>query len=279
MNDRCANTRRFPSAAWHKSMPRAARTAESVAGRATLVDFTVAPAWYGCRRLALGSAPRSGRRRCRKASHPASARSSRSRKSAIPFELMREELEAVGRGATPIQISTPVRKRGQVRRDRRRPRAVFQGYAAGRHRGIFPACGDQRLVIPDKFEAIRTIVAEATHTAAQRPAVNWSVRNRCSAPRCYTGLTRSTSRGYPSSIMCASCSTDPSSGRPSSDWRSRAQSSRRRLRADRRQDFSIGYLDHTSSSCFVAYLQESFTFRVLISGSGQLPLVYATQAS
>jgi uncharacterized linocin/CFP29 family protein len=39
------------------------------------------------------------------------------------------------------------------------------------------------------------------------------------------------------------------------------------------QDFSVGYLDHTSTSVLL-YLQESFTFRVL-SPEAAVPLTYA----
>ena len=41
------------------------------------------------------------------------------------------------------------------------------------------------------------------------------------------------------------------------------------------QDFSIGYLDHSSASILL-YLQETFTFRVL-TPEAAVPLVYAQQ--
>ena len=53
--------------------------------------------------------------------------------------------------------------------------------------------------------------------------------------------------------------------------RGRDELARRRLRVDV-QDFSVGCLDHTSTSVLV-YLQETFTFRVL-TPQASVPLTY-----
>jgi uncharacterized linocin/CFP29 family protein len=42
------------------------------------------------------------------------------------------------------------------------------------------------------------------------------------------------------------------------------------------QDFSIGYLDHTSTSVLL-YIQETFTFRVL-SSEAAVPLTYSSES-
>jgi uncharacterized linocin/CFP29 family protein len=189
----------------------------------------------------------------------------------VPFELARDELEAIGRGAQDAQLD-PVRhaaRAAAIAEDR----AIFQGYAAGHIEGIFPAAAGQSLSIPDDYESYPDIVAEATHRLRSE-----GVRGPYGialGPRCYTGLTRSTSRGYPIINHVRQLLDGPIVWAPAADGAVVMSLRGGDFELSVGQDFSIGYLDHTSTSVLL-YLQETFTFRVL-SPEAAVPLTYPPQ--
>jgi len=187
----------------------------------------------------------------------------------IPFEVRREELEAVGRGAKDADLD-PVRNAARaaaIAEDR----AIFQGYDAAGIQGIFRASADRSLTIPESFESYPDIVAEATHRLRSE-GVNGPY-GIALGPRCYTGLTRSTSRGYPVIDHVRELLDGPIVWAPAADGAVVMSLRGGDFELSVGQDFSIGYLDHTSTSVLL-YLQESFTFRVL-SPEAAVPLTYA----
>src|SRR3954454_4880891 len=79
----------------------------------------------------------------------------------VPFEISRDELDAIGRGARDADLD-PVRNAARaagIAEDR----AVFQGYPPAGIVGMFEASASQSLAIPDDYEAYPDVVAEATH--------------------------------------------------------------------------------------------------------------------
>jgi uncharacterized linocin/CFP29 family protein len=188
----------------------------------------------------------------------------------VPFEVQRAELEAIGRGASDADL-TPVRNAARaaaVAEDR----AVFQGYPAANIEGIFAAVADRHLVIPEQFEAYPDVVAEATHRLRSEGVVG--PYGIALGPRCYTGLTRSTARGYPIIDHVRKLVDGPIVWAPAADGAVVLSLRGGDFELSVGQDFSIGYLDHTSTSVLL-YLQETFTFRVL-APEAAVPLTYRT---
>jgi uncharacterized linocin/CFP29 family protein len=191
----------------------------------------------------------------------------------IPFEVARDELEAIGRGASDpdLNVVRDAARAAAVAEDR----AIFQGYPAAGIEGIFRASAPQSLTIPEAFEAYPDIVAEATHRLRSE-GVNGPY-GIALGPRCYTGLTRSTSRGYPVIDHVRQLLDGPIVWAPAADGAVVMSMRGGDFELTVGQDFSIGYLDHTGTSVLL-YLQESFTFRVL-SPEAAVPLTYARQGA
>jgi uncharacterized linocin/CFP29 family protein len=186
----------------------------------------------------------------------------------VAFELSREELEAIARGAKDPDLD-PVRNAARaagIAEDR----AIFQGYAAAGIEGIFAASSRQGLSIPDDYGAYPDIVAEATHRLRSE-GVNGPY-GIALGPRCYTGLTRSTERGYPIINHVRELVDGPIVWAPAADGAVVLSLRGGDFELTVGQDFSIGYLDHTGTSVLL-YLQETFTFRVL-SPEAAVPLTY-----
>jgi uncharacterized linocin/CFP29 family protein len=191
----------------------------------------------------------------------------------VPFEIAREELEAIGRGASDPDLDSVrnAARAAAIAEDR----AVFQGYQAGGIQGIFAAAARQSLTIPADYEAYPDVVAEATHRL--RSAGVDGPYGIALGPRCYTGLTRSTTRGYPIINHVRELIDGPIIWAPAANGAVVFSMRGGDFELTVGQDFSIGYLDHTSTSVLL-YLQESFTFRVL-SAEAAVPLTYAQSAS
>jgi uncharacterized linocin/CFP29 family protein len=191
----------------------------------------------------------------------------------IPFEVSRAELEAIGRGAEDADLDT-VRNAAHaaaIAEDR----AVFQGYEAAGIEGIFAASAPLGLQIPDQYELYPDVVAEATHRLRSE-----GVRGPYGialGPRCYTGLTRSTARGYPIIDHVRKLVDGPIVWAPAADGAIVMSMRGGDFELVVGQDFSIGYLDHTLTSVLL-YLQESFTFRVL-APEAAVPLSYPKTSS
>ncbi len=186
----------------------------------------------------------------------------------VPFEVSRAELDAIGRGARDADLN-PVRNAARaaaIAEDR----AVFQGYSPAGIEGIFPASTRHGLTIPDQFELYPDVVAEATHRLRSEGVCG--PYGIALGPRCYTGLTRSTTRGYPIIDHVRQLVDGPIVWAPAADGAVVISLRGGDFELSVGQDFSIGYLDHTSTSVLL-YLQESFTFQGL-TPEAAVPLTY-----
>ena len=149
---------------------------------------------------------------------------------------------------------------------------MFQGFAEGGIQGISPAAAENALTIPQQFEAYPDVVAEAVNRL--RSAGVGGPYAIALGPRCYTGLTRSTQRGYPIINHVRELVDGPIVWAPAADGAIVMSLRGGDFELTVGQDFSIGYLDHTATTVRL-YLQESFTFRVL-SPEAAIPLKYGS---
>jgi uncharacterized linocin/CFP29 family protein len=269
MNDLLRHQAPITAAAWKEIDAEAASTLKTLLAARRLVDFN-GPLGWSAAAVPTG--------RTRKLSDTLQEGVvARLRLSAplieirIPFELSREELDAIGRGASDPDLDAVrnAARAAAIAEDR----AIFQGYRAGDIEGIFPASARLGLAIPDNFEAYPDIVAEATHRLRSE-GVNGPY-GIALGPRCYTGLTRSTLRGYPIINHVRELIDGPIVWAPAADGAVVLSLRGGDFELTVGQDFSIGYLDHTSTSVLL-YLQETFTFRVL-SPEAAVPLTYPAQ--
>ncbi len=186
----------------------------------------------------------------------------------VPFEVSREELDAIGRGARDVNLD-PVRNAARaaaIAEDR----AIFVGYAPAGIRGIFEASSAQSLSIPANYDAYPDVVAEATHRLRSEGVSG--PYGIALGPRCYTGLTRSTLRGYPVINHVRELLDGPIVWAPAADGAVVMSLRGGDFELTVGHDFSIGYLDHTGTSVLL-YLQETLTFRVLTEQAA-VPLTY-----
>lgn len=186
----------------------------------------------------------------------------------VPFELAREELEAVGRGAPDPDLD-PVRQAARhaaLAEDR----AVFRGYAAGGIRGIMEAADASTLTISDNYEEYPALVAEAVNRLrASGVDGPYAV---ALGPRCYTGLTKTTHGGYPVIEHVRHLLDGPIVWAPGVPGAVVLSLRGGDFELSVGQDFSIGYLEHALDTVRL-YLQETFTFRVL-APEAAVPLKY-----
>ncbi|MGH8179136.1 MAG: family 1 encapsulin nanocompartment shell protein [Steroidobacter sp.] len=269
MNDLLRTHAPISAAAWREIDAEAARTLKTLLAARRLVDF-VGPLGWSAASVATG--------RTEKLAVPLQdgvvARLRLSQplvEIRIPFEVSREELDAIDRGAPAVDLDAVrnAARAAAIAEDR----AIFQGYPAARIEGIFAAAAAQKLAIPANYEGYPDIVAEATHRLRSE-GVNGPY-GIALGPRCYTGLTRSTLRGYPIINHVRELIDGPIVWAPAADGAVVMSLRGGDFELSVGQDFSIGYLDHTGTSVLL-YLQESFTFRVL-SPEAAAPLTYPSQ--
>ncbi|MDB5922277.1 MAG: bacteriocin [Betaproteobacteria bacterium] len=188
----------------------------------------------------------------------------------VPFELSREELEAVGRGAKDPDLD-PVRNAARaaaIAEDR----AVFHGYADAGIVGLVAAAAGSGLMLTDDYEAYPGVVAEATNKL--RSSGIHGPYAIALGPRCYTGLTKTAKNGFPVIEHVRRLLDGPIVWAPALNGAAVISLRGGDFELTVGQDFSIGYLEHSAAAVRL-YLQESFTFRVL-SPEAAVPLSYHT---
>ncbi len=191
----------------------------------------------------------------------------------VPFELSRQELEAIGRGAQDPKLD-PVRyaaRAAAIAEDR----AIFLGYAQAHIAGIAEESSSSNLTLSEDYEAYPQVVAEATNK--QRGAGVGGPYAIALGPRCFAGLTRTTKGGYPVMEHVRRLLDGPIVWAPAADGAIVMSLRGGDFELTVGQDFSIGYLDHTAMAVRL-YLQESFTFRVL-APEAAVPLRYPSAAA
>jgi uncharacterized linocin/CFP29 family protein len=254
--------------AWSQIDAEARRTLKTMFAARKLVDF-VGPRGWDSSAIGLGrterltSAPEKGvEARLRKVQPLVELR--------VPFELSREELEAIARGAPDADLD-PVRSAARVAA-LAEDRAIFHGYAEAGIRGIAEASAGRRCTLSEDYTAYLGSVAEAAHKL--RTAGIDGPYAIALGPRCYTGLTRTTIGGFPVIEHVRRLLDGPIVSAPAVDGAAVLSLRGGDFELVVGQDYSIGYLDHTATAVRL-YLQESFTFRVL-APEAAVPLAYAT---
>ena len=266
MNDLLRALAPVSDAAWALIEEEAKRTLQDILAARKLVDFTGPLGWEA-------SALNSGR--ARRLAEPAAGVEARLRsvqplvELRVPFELAREELEAVARGAQDPELDAvrqAARSAGLAE-----DRAVFQGYAAAGIEGVMQAAKDATLPLTDDFTAYPAVVADAV-SRLRTSGVNGPYAIAL-GPRCYAGLTKTTVGGYPVMEHVRRLLDGPIVWAPGVDGAVVLSQRGGDFELAVGQDFSLGYLEHSAAKVRL-YLQESFTFRVL-APEAAVPLSYS----
>ena len=248
-----------------RSTPRRRARSRPLLAARRLVDFNGPLGWDAASRRRPG-APRSS-------SPPLQEGVARACASSLPLIELRVPFELVARGTRrhrPRRARRRPRSGARMRHARRRiaeDRAIFQGYAAAGIRRHLRGVGGAE---PDDSREVR----RATRTSSPRPRIACAAPASSGpygialGPRCYTGLTRSTERGYPIINHVRELLDGPIVLGARRGRRGRAQPARRRLRADGRP----GLLDRLSRShqhLVLLYLQETLHVSRAVAGSGR----------
>jgi uncharacterized linocin/CFP29 family protein len=255
----------IPAQAWREIEAEAKRTLQVMLAARKLVDFNGPLGWEAAA-VNLG-------RLSELQSHEAGVQS-RLRtvqplvELRVPFELSREELDAVTRGAADPDLDAvrEAARKAAAAEDR----AVFHGYPEAGIRGIGQAAAATALSISDDYREYPALVAEAINIL--RFAGVQGPHSVLLGPRCYTGLIKTTHGGFPVIEHVRRVLDGSIVWAPAVNGALVASARGGDFELTVGQDFSIGYLDHTATSVRL-YLQESFTFRVL-SPEAAVPLVY-----
>lgn len=266
MNDLLRELAPVSDAAWTEIEQEAKRTLHLMLAARKLVDFRGPLGWDASavslgRTQPLAGAVHSGvESRVRRVQPLIELRT--------PFELSREELESVGRGARDPNLDV-VREAARITAIAE-DRAVFHGYPDGGIVGIAQAAADSTLTISDDYEAYPALVAEATNKL--RTSGVGGPYAIALGPRCYTGLTKTTRGGYPVIEHVRRLLEGPIVWAPGVNGAIVLTMRGDDFELVVGQDLSIGYLSHTATTVTL-YLQESFAFRVL-SPEAAIPLAY-----
>jgi len=266
MNDLLRELAPISGAAWEEIEEEAKRTLKLTLAARKLVDFRGPLGWDASavslgRTEPPGEQPRGGvQARLRRVQPLIELRT--------PFDLSREELEAVGRGARDPDLDSvrAAAHNAAMAEDR----AIFHGYAVGAIQGIIEAASESTLPISDDYEAYPALVAEAINKL-HNTGINGPYAIAL-GPRCYTGLTKTTKGGYPVIEHVQRLLHGPIVWAPAVDGAVVLSVRGDDFELVVGQDFSIGYLSHTATTVTL-YLQESFTFRVL-TPEAAVPLAY-----
>jgi uncharacterized linocin/CFP29 family protein len=266
MNDLYRELAPISSAAWAEIDAEATRSLKTTLAARKLVDF-VGPLGWDVSAVSLGrtaplpSAPGQGvQARLRKVQPLVELRHA--------FELSREELEAIARGAKDPDLD-PVRhaaREAAYAEDR----LVFHGYSDAGIRGLVEAGAGSTCSINDDYAAYPRIVAEATNRL--RALGIEGPYGIALGPRCYAGLTTSTVGGFPVIEHVRRLLDGPIVWAPAVDGAVVLSLRGGDAELVVGQDFSIGYLDHDATSVRL-YLQESLGFQVL-TPEGAVPLAF-----
>lgn len=176
-----------------------------------------------------------------------------------PFELSREELDDIGRGARDADLDPLIEAATRIARAE--DHAVFHGWAAAGIGGIVERSSHKPLAIPKDYEAYPATVAEATRLL--RTAGVDGPYGIALGPRCYTGLVQATAHGgYPVLDLVRQLVGGPVVWAPAVDGAVVVSMRGGDFELTIGQDFSVGYRSHTDAVVRL-YLVETMTFRVL----------------
>ena len=267
MNDLLRELAPISAAAWDEIEEEARRTLKATLAARKLVDFA-GPLGWDASAISLGRAERLK-------NTPEKGVEARMRRVQplielrVPFELTREELEAVGRGAKDPDLDA-VRRAAYITA-LAEDRAIFHGYGEGRIEGIVEKGAEQQCAITEDYTTYLGSVAEALHKLRSRGVDGpYAI---ALGPRCFTGLSKTLLGGFPAIDQLRRLLDGPIVSAPAVDGAVVMSLRGGDFELTVGQDLSLGYLDHTDTTVRL-YLQESFTFRVL-SPEAAAPLAYA----
>src|SRR5262245_20442204 len=257
MNNLLRELAPISDAAWKEIDAEATRVLKlKLAGR-KLVDFDgpLGPAGAAVnmgRREPLGAAP--------------AAEVEATRRKVLPlvelrayFELSREEIDAVERGAKDPDLRPLIDAATRIAYAE--DTAIFHGYGAGGIEGIDQASSHPALPIPDDYQAYPHSIAEATRLL--RLAGVDGPYAIALGPRYYTGLTHAVGDGgYPVLNVVRKLVDGPLVWAPAVNGAVVVSLRGGDFELTIGRDMSIGYQGHTEASVRL-YLIESMAFRVL----------------
>jgi uncharacterized linocin/CFP29 family protein len=267
MNDLLRELAPISTAAWQAIAEEASRTLKLTLAARKIVDF-VGPLGWSAASINLGriqmptEAPHVGIQAHLRQALPLT-------EMRLSFELSRAELETIGRGGkdADLQPVTVAARTIAIAEDR----AVFHGYGAGGIEGIFTAAGET-LPLTDDYQRYPSVVAEALSKLRQAGIAGpYAI---ALGPRCYKGLTETTtSGGFRVFEHVERLLDGPVVWAPGIDGAVVVSLRGGDFELIVGQDFVIGYLNHSTTTVQL-YLQESFTFRVL-TPEAAVPLAYS----
>jgi uncharacterized linocin/CFP29 family protein len=187
-----------------------------------------------------------------------------------PFELSREELDSVPRGASNPDLG-PAREaacRIAIAEDR----TIFHGYSDGEIEGIFEAATHSALSISEDYEAYPGVVARAL--GILRNAGIGGPYAIVLGPKCYTGLTQTTVGGFPVIAHIQRLVDGPVVWAPGLAGATVLSLRGGDFELTVGRDFSVGYATH-DEQVVELYVEESLMFEVQ-SPEAAVPLLYDT---
>lgn len=188
----------------------------------------------------------------------------------VPFELSREELDAVARGARDPDLR-PLEE-AAAHLARAEDDVVFHGLPVAGIRGLFSASAHRPLPIAEDPEAYPRVVAEALEVL--REAGVGGPYAIALGPRCHTFLARTTGPGgYPVVKHVQQLIQGPVVWAPALDGALVLSSRGGDFELVSGRDISIGYEAHSREAVRL-YLEESLTFR-LLAPQAAVPLRHA----
>ena len=176
----------------------------------------------------------------------------------VPFELTREAVDDVERGATDSNWS-PVKEAAR-KIAFAEDRCVFDGYAAAGIEGIRQGCSNPASALPANVKAYPDAVAQAV-SQLRLAGVNGPYVLLLGADA-YTAATGGSDEGYPVLRHIQSLVEGEIVWAPAIEGGFVLTTRGGDFELDIGQDISIGYSSHSKTSVEL-YLQESFTFRML----------------
>ena len=176
----------------------------------------------------------------------------------VPFELARQAIDDVERGATDSDWS-PVKEAAR-KIAFAEDRSVFDGYAAAGIQGVRQGSSNPPLTLPAKVSAYPGAVAQAV-SQLRLAGVNGPYALLLSA-EAYTAVTGGSDDGYPVIEHIHRLVDGEIVWAPAIQGGFVLTTRGGDFELDIGQDISIGYLSHSTTSVEL-YLQETFTFRLL----------------
>jgi uncharacterized linocin/CFP29 family protein len=176
----------------------------------------------------------------------------------VPFELTREAIDDVERGATDSNWS-PVKEAAR-KIAFAEDRSVFDGYAAAGIQGIRQGCSNPGLTLPASVKGYPGAVAQAV-SQLRLAGVNGPYALLLGA-EAYTAVSGGSDEGYPVLRHIQRLVDGEIVWAPAIEGGFVVTTRGGDFELDIGQDISIGYSSHSTRSVEL-YLQETFTFRLL----------------